>query len=64
MTAGLTRDATGPGACDSDACPRCGSAPGTLTLLTSMTSYYGCGSCAARWSVARNWLAVPMPRPV
>ena len=57
-----TRDATGPGARDSDACPRCGTAPGILTLLTSMTSYYACGSCVARWSVARNWLAVSIPR--
>ena len=64
MIAAPTRDATGPGVRDSDACPRCGTAPGTPALLTSMTSYYACGSCAARWSVARNWLPVSMPRPV
>ena len=57
-----TRDDTMPGDCDSDACPRCGTAPGARTLLTSMTSYYACGRCAARWSVARNWLPVtPLP---
>ena len=56
MIAAPTRDDTASGDCDSDACPRCGTAPGAPTLLTSMTSYYACGSCAARWSVARNWL--------
>jgi formate dehydrogenase maturation protein FdhE len=62
MNAAPTRDATGPAARDSDACPRCGTAPGTPTLLTSMTSYYACASCEARWSVARNWLAVSIPQ--
>ena len=40
MTAAPTRDATGPAARDSDACPRCGTAPGPPTLLTSKTRYY------------------------
>lgn len=35
--------------------------PATVTLLTSMMSYYACGRCVARWSVARNWLAFPGP---
>ena len=61
MNAAATHDATGPGARDSDACPRCGTARAALTLLTSMTRYYACGSCAARWSVARNWLPVSLP---
>jgi hypothetical protein len=64
MIAARTHDATGPGADDTDACPRCGRARGALTLLTSMTSYYACGSCAARWSVARKWLPVFMPPTV
>ena len=61
MTDAPTRDATGSSACDSDACPRCGTARAAQTLLTSMTRYYACGNCAARWSVARNWLPVPLP---
>ena len=64
MIAAPPRDPTGSGAGDSDACPRCGTAPGAPTLLTSMTSYYACGSCAARWSVARKWLPVFMPPTV
>ena len=62
MIAAPGRAATGPGADDKDACPKCGTAPGALTLLTSMTSYFACGSCAARWSVARRWLPSSMKR--
>jgi formate dehydrogenase maturation protein FdhE len=39
---------------DADVCPQCGTAPKATTLLTSMTRYYACSSCAARWSVARK----------
>jgi hypothetical protein len=62
MSAALRRDATGPGADATDACPRCGTAAAVPTLLTSMTSYYACGSCAARWSVTRDWLPASIPR--
>ena len=58
MSAAPTRDATGPNAVDRAACPRCGTARSVPTLLTLMTTYYACGSCSARWSVARNWLPV------
>ena len=65
MIAAPGRAATGPGAGDvakKDACPRCGTAPGTPALLTSMTSYFACGNCAARWSVARSWLPSSIQR--
>ena len=61
MIAAPVRDHTVPVACKSDLCPQCGTANGALTLLTSMTRYYACGSCATRWSVARNWLRVSEP---
>lgn len=61
MTTAPVRDCTLPVACKNDACPQCGTANGTPTLLTSMTRYYACGSCATRWSVARNWLSVSKP---
>jgi formate dehydrogenase maturation protein FdhE len=64
MTAARRRDDTAPVACDSDACPHCGTAPGARTLLTSMARYYACGNCATRWSVARNWLPASVPRTV
>ena len=54
MIPALTRDDAGPGGGAGDPCPRCGTARGTPTLLTSMMSYYACGNCAARWSVARK----------
>ena len=60
MIAAPTRHDTLADACDCEACPRCG-VPGALTLLTSRTSYYACGSCAARWSVSRHWLPTAMP---
>jgi hypothetical protein len=59
MSGGAPRDATGPGA--ADACPRCGTVAGLPTLLTSMTRYYACGGCAARWSVTRNSLPLSVP---
>ena len=40
------------------ACPHCQAPSGALSLLTSMTRYYVCGSCAGRWRVARNWQVV------
>jgi hypothetical protein len=59
--AAAPRDAAGPRAGDGAACPRCGTAPEATTLLTSMTRYYACGSCEARWSVARSPLPVSIP---
>ena len=61
MIAAAPRDATGRDDGDGDTCPQCGTAPGPPTLLTSMTRYYACGSCAARWSVTRNSLPLSLP---
>lgn len=41
-----------------EVCPHCNAACGAPSLLTSMTRYYLCGSCAARWQIARNWQIV------
>lgn len=41
-----------------EVCPHCHAACGAPNLLTSMTRYYTCGQCAARWQVARNWQIV------
>ena len=60
MIAAPTRDDTVPAS--TAVCPRCGTARESPTLLTSMTSYYVCGACAARWSVARDWLAASIQR--
>ena len=54
MIAPAGLDATGARAGAGAACPRCGTPPGQTTLLTSMNRYYACGSCPARWSVARS----------
>lgn len=55
------RDQAEPPVYESDACPQCGTANATPTLLTFMTRYYACGSCATRWSVARSWLRTCEP---
>jgi DNA-directed RNA polymerase subunit M/transcription elongation factor TFIIS len=58
-TAASTAEPTAPLAAASSTgaarvCPHCGAACGGLSLLTSMTRYYLCGRCGARWQVARN----------
>lgn len=63
MNAAPLREHTVTAVSNSDACQRCGTAPGAQTLLTSMTRYYVCGTCAARWSVPRNWLPSSMKPP-
>jgi hypothetical protein len=39
-------------------CPCCNAPCETVSLLTSMTRYYLCARCRARWQVARNWQTV------
>ena len=62
MIAAAPVDHAAPVRRDTRTCPHCGTATGVPTLLTSMTRYYACVRCAARWSVARNWREVAAPR--
>jgi formate dehydrogenase maturation protein FdhE len=62
MMAAPTRDDTVPNGRSRGACPQCGTVPDGPSLLTSMTRYYVCGRCAARWSVTRDWLTAPSER--
>jgi hypothetical protein len=41
----------------SEKCPCCKTECETPSLLTSMTRYYVCARCAARWQIVRNWRA-------
>jgi DNA-directed RNA polymerase subunit M/transcription elongation factor TFIIS len=48
----------------SEECPSCKTECDTPSLLTSMTRYYVCGRCAARWQIARNWQAFEEGAPI